>query len=157
MSPHSSSSPSPDETARLVAEAVDAGRLEREPALRLAGALQDPGVREAVMEGAFESKRRGKGDRISVSFIGILTSVTYQLVMWDVLPHISYFTLMHGFLQLSFVTMGATVVINLVVGELDKAGRQAAGDRLDRRCRWIFPLVYFGGVGALFGFARVFF
>ncbi len=90
----------------------------------------------------FWMDRSSLGDRLSVSFIGILTAVTYQLVTSDQLPHISYITLMHGFLSISFLTMCATVVINLVVGELDKRGRAALGDLIDRRCRWIFPLFY---------------
>ncbi len=52
---------------RLVATAVDAGRLERRPAEQLAAQLFDPLIREAVLEGAAESKRRGKGDIVSVS------------------------------------------------------------------------------------------
>ncbi|MCH8890779.1 MAG: 7,8-didemethyl-8-hydroxy-5-deazariboflavin synthase subunit CofG, partial [Myxococcales bacterium] len=55
------------EAERLVASAVDAGQLERRPAERLAAQLFDPIVREAVLEGAAESKRRGKGDVVSVS------------------------------------------------------------------------------------------
>ena len=55
------------EAERLVAEAVDSGRLERAPAERLAPRLSDERVREAVLEGAHESKRRGKGDVVSVS------------------------------------------------------------------------------------------
>jgi len=55
------------ESERLVATAVDAGRLERRPAERIAAQLSDPLVREAVLEGAAESKRRGKGDIVSVS------------------------------------------------------------------------------------------
>jgi hypothetical protein len=70
----------------------------------------------------FWMDRSSLGDRINVSFIGILTAVAYQLVMGDVLPKISYFTLIHAFLILSFMTMAATVVINLVVGALDKRG-----------------------------------
>lgn len=92
----------------------------------------------------FWMDRSSLGDRISVSFIGILAAVTYQTVMGDTLPRISYVTLMHGFLNLSFITMCATVVINLVVGALDKKGRHSAGDRIDRWCRWIFPITYFG-------------
>jgi hypothetical protein len=92
----------------------------------------------------FWMDRSSLGDRISVSFIGILTAVAYQTVMSDNLPRIAYVTLMHGFLNVSFLTMCATVVINLVVGMLDRKGMQAAGDRLDRRCRWIFPITYFG-------------
>ena len=92
----------------------------------------------------FWMDRSSLGDRLSVSFIGILTGVAYQLVMSEQLPRISYVTLMHGFLSLSFLTMCATVVINLVVGTLDKRGQVALEDRIDRRCRWGFPLAYFG-------------
>ena len=55
------------ESLRLVAEAVDAGRLERRPAERLAAHLHERAVLEAVLDGANESKRRGKGDVVSVS------------------------------------------------------------------------------------------
>jgi hypothetical protein len=83
--------------------------------------------------------------------------VAYQLVMGDVLPRISYFTVMHAFLSLSFVTMCATVVVNLMVGALDKRGSYELGDRIDRRCRWIFPLAYFGLILVMFGAANVLF
>ena len=52
---------------RFVREALDTGHLPRTAGERLGAALADPLVREAVMEGAFESKRRGKGDTVSVS------------------------------------------------------------------------------------------
>jgi hypothetical protein len=105
----------------------------------------------------FWMDRSSLGDRISVSFIGILTAVAYQTVMSDNLPRIAYGTLMHGFLTLSFLTVCATVVINLVVGALDKKGLQSSGDRLDRRCRWIFPIAYFGLLVLLFAVAFTFF
>ena len=59
--------PSPSEAQHLVNTAVEDGRLERGAALRLASGLRDAAVREAVLEGASESKRRGHGDRVSVS------------------------------------------------------------------------------------------
>ncbi len=92
----------------------------------------------------FWMDRSSLGDRISVSFLGILTAVAYQFVVSGILPHISYFTLMNAFVNLSFLTMCATVVINLVVGAYDKKGKSDVGDLIDYRCRWIFPLVYFG-------------
>lgn len=92
----------------------------------------------------FWMDRSSLGDRLSVSFIGILTGVAYQLVMSENLPRISYVTLMHGFLNLSFLTMCATVVVNLMVGALDKKGKYELGDRIDRLCRWGFPVAYFG-------------
>lgn len=38
--------------------------------------------------------------------------------------------------------MCATVVVNLVVGACDKLGHHNKGDRIDRTCRWAFPLGY---------------
>ena len=84
------------------------------------------------------------GDRISVSFIGILTVVAYQMMLDDILPRISYITLMNAFLNISFLTMCASVIINLRVNHFDRLGKTEEGNRLDRRCRWIFPMTYFG-------------
>jgi FO synthase len=55
------------EAERLVAEAVACGRLEATPAERLGDGLREPGVLDAVLEGASESKRLGHGDVVSVS------------------------------------------------------------------------------------------
>lgn len=90
----------------------------------------------------FWMDRSSLGDRMSVSFIGVLTAVTYQLVMSDHLPRISYFTLMHGFLSVSFLTVCATVVINVAVSLADRHGRVALGNLIDRSSRWVFPLAY---------------
>jgi FO synthase len=59
--------PTRREAEHLVADAVEAGRLERAPAERLARHLSDACIREIVLEGASECKRRGKGDVVSVS------------------------------------------------------------------------------------------
>jgi len=104
----------------------------------------------------FWMDRSSLGDRISVSFIGILTGVTYQLVMSQSLPQIAYPTLMHAFLYLSFLVMCATVVVNLVVGSMDKRQNFAMGDRIDYACRWIFPAGYVGILVALGVIAAVF-
>ncbi len=92
----------------------------------------------------FWMDRSSLGDRLSVSFIGILTGVAYLIVTSQQLPPVAYVTLMHGFVNISFLIMCATVVSNLVVGALDKRGKIELGDRIDRRCRWGFPLAYFG-------------
>jgi len=92
----------------------------------------------------FWMERSSLGDRMSVSLIGILAAVAYQVVMSEMLPRIAYVTVMNALLNISFLTMVATVVMNLVVGQLDKQGKTALADRIDMRCRWIFPLTYFG-------------
>ncbi len=64
---------------------------------------------------------------------------------------------LHGFPNLSFLTMCPTVVINLVVGAMDKRGKFELGDRIDRRCRWVFPLAYFGLLLVMVGVSILFF
>lgn len=90
----------------------------------------------------FWMDRASIGDRMSVSFVGLLTVVAYQIVLGDILPHIAYLTLINGFVNFSFLFMGATIVVNLIVGELDRSGRAEEGNRLDLKCRRIFPLIY---------------
>jgi hypothetical protein len=89
------------------------------------------------------------GDRVNVSFIGILTVVAYQIVLSEILPRISYLTMMNGFLNVSFFVMCAGVVVSLRVSWLDRNGQRDAGDRVDQICRWLFPLVYVGSLGLI--------
>jgi len=91
----------------------------------------------------FWMDRSSLGDRINVSFIGILTAVAYQLLIAEKLPHISYVTLINSFVNISFLTMSLSVIMNIIVGEYDKKGFTEKGDKFDRRCRTIFPLTYF--------------
>lgn len=102
----------------------------------------------------FWMDRASLGERMDISFLGILTIVAYQIMFGDILPKISYTTLIHAFLFISFVIMAASVGINLLVARMDRSGRSELGDRIDRRCRIYFPLAYFGlnGLAALYFF-----
>jgi len=100
----------------------------------------------------FWMDRSSLGDRMSVSFVGILTAAAYQIVVGDITPHIAYATLMNRFLDISFWVMCATVIINLIVGSADNRDKHNLGDRIDRYCRLIFPVVY---VGLLLGSAAL--
>lgn len=102
----------------------------------------------------FWMDRASLGERMDISFLGILTIVAYQIMFSGILPSISYTTLIHVFLFISFVTMASSVGINLVVARLDRRGNSEQGDRLDRRCRVFFPLSYFGlnGLSACYFF-----
>lgn len=101
----------------------------------------------------FWMNRSMLGDRINVSFVGILTAVAYQIVVADIMPDIAYITLLHGFVNSSFIIMGLTVGVNIRVGLLDDRGESELADAIDRRCRWMFPAVYIGwllAMGAIF-------
>ncbi len=91
----------------------------------------------------FWMDRSSLGDRMSVSFVGILTAVAYQITLAEIVPNVSYLTLLNGFVNLSLLLMSITAVINLLVAAADRHGYER-GDRIDRCCRWLFPLAYFG-------------
>jgi len=105
----------------------------------------------------FWMDRSSLGDRISISFIGILTAVAFQTVVSEILPQISYITLIHGFINISFFFMCVTAMINLVVGWLDKRGDFKRGDLIDYRCRRIVPIAYFGVLSVAVAIVFVFF
>jgi hypothetical protein len=84
------------------------------------------------------------GDRMSISFTGLLTIVAYQFLIGGSLPTIAYFTLMDSFLYCTYAFIACTIMVNLRVDYLNRTGRQDVGDRLDEKCRWIFPSTFFG-------------
>lgn len=92
----------------------------------------------------FWMNRSSLGERMDISFVGILTVVAYQIMISENLPRIDYLTLMSTFLYLSLLSMAAGVVVNLYVAHLDDIGKIAEGDVVDRRCRWLFPALYIG-------------
>lgn len=105
----------------------------------------------------FWMDRSSLGDRMSVSFVGILTAVAYQTSVSSIMPQIAYMTLIHGFLYFSFLLMCGTVVVNLVVSACDRQGDFERGDIIDRRCRWIFPSAYVVLVSVVVAIAYIWF
>ena len=90
----------------------------------------------------FWMDRSSVGDRMDITFLGILTVVAYQIMFSGTLPKISYVTVLGVFMIISFITMCASVAVNLRVWVLDNRGLTVEGDRLDRRSRYLFPAVY---------------
>jgi len=96
----------------------------------------------ALTWSVFWMDRESLGSRMDISFIGILTVVAFQIVVSDRMPRISYFTIMSAFMYVSYLTLAASVVVNLRVSALDRRGEAARGNHLDRTCRWLFPASY---------------
>ena len=117
--------------------------LKRQPLFMLRLVVMPLSLIVVLSWGVFWMDRSSVGDRMAVSFVGILTAVAYQVTLGGFVPNVSYVTFMNGFVNVSFLLMCGTVVINLYVGAADKRGHEL-GDRIDRTCRWLFPLTYFG-------------
>jgi hypothetical protein len=123
--------------------------LERRPGYVLYSVVFPLMLLVALTWSVFWMDRESLGTRMDLSFIGILTVVAFQIVVGDKLPRIPYLTLLNAFLYLSYAFLAASVVINLRVGALDARGEHERGNRLDRRCRWMFPAGYLAGTALL--------
>lgn len=90
------------------------------------------------------------GDRLSISFTGLLTVVAYQFILGDTLPHLSYLTFMDVLINYSFVMMALTVVENVLVHILRiEEHRIQVALRVDQSSRLLFPMIYFLGLAAI--------
>ncbi len=128
-----------EQTQSAVFIALD---VARHPAFLLRVVVFPMMLLVALSWSVFWMDRESLGERMDISFIGILTVVAYQIMVSSTIPRIPYSTLMSAFIYTSFMTMCASVVVNLVVGRMDRTGRRGLGDRVDRTCRWAFPATY---------------
>jgi len=95
-------------------------------------------------------------DRLNISFIGVLTIVAYQFVVIDNMPRMAYLTFTDTLLLLSFLFTSATILQSLFLQRMVQKARKAAADRIDRTCRWAFPLGYVLTAATLLAFYRLF-
>lgn len=82
-------------------------------------------------------------DRMALSMTGVLTIVAYQFVISGGLPKVSYFTFMDSVLMVSFLLTIFAIVENMTSHSLHARGRTDLARKLDRTCRWAFPLACF--------------
>jgi len=95
------------------------------------------------------------GRRAGVSSSGILTVIAYQFVTTSTLPRVSYLTVADLVMTVSIITIAATMVVSVFV---DRIGYEnnAGQLRVDKACRWIFPLAYLGMLTIVIGLKGIF-
>ena len=82
------------------------------------------------------------GNRMDISFIGLLTIVAYQAMVESGLPKIDYFTLIHGFVYISYLVMAIFIISNILIDQLNRNNKTNLADRIDQTARWVMPLAY---------------
>jgi hypothetical protein len=118
--------------------------MERQPQFMLRIVVFPLALLCLLCASVFWMDHESLGDRMAISFTGLLTVVAYQFLVGGSLPTIAYFTLMDVFLYSTYAFVAGTIIINLTVDHLNRTGRQDVGDRLDEKCRWIFPSAFLG-------------
>ena len=142
-----------DGSNSTISEFVVTIQVDRQPMHVLLGVVLPLVILVSLTFCVFWMDEEGLSDRINIQFIGILSVVAYYFVILDSVPEIAYLTLMDAFIIASFLMPAAGVVISLVVDKLNRRGRAELGDKVDRICRWAFPLAYVVaccGAGVLF-------
>jgi len=81
-------------------------------------------------------------NRVNITFIGILSVVAYYFVMLDSVPEVSYLTLTDAFVLATFLILSAGVALIVVVERMGGSKNTDIIVRVDRICRWAFPLAY---------------
>jgi hypothetical protein len=80
--------------------------------------------------------------RVNILFIGILSVIAYYIIIQDNIPKISYLTLIDGFILTTFLVLATGVLITVIVHRFNEIGKGEIANKIDRICRWAFPLGY---------------
>jgi hypothetical protein len=89
------------------------------------------------------------GPQIGMSATSMLTLIAFQFAMAGILPRVSYFTLLDAFIMASTVLVFLALMESLTTSYLVSVGRKELSLRIDRTCRWAFPLAFVGIVIAI--------
>ena len=82
-------------------------------------------------------------NRVNITFIGILTVVAYYFVILNNVPEVSYLTLIDAFVLSTFIILAGGVVLTVLMENYAGEDKIQAAAKVDRICRWAFPLAYF--------------
>lgn len=91
------------------------------------------------------------GPQIGMSATSMLTLIAFQFAMASILPHLSYFTLLDKFITAGTGLVFIALVESLTTSYLVSMDRAELALKMDRVCRWAFPLAFLVIVALIFG------
>ena len=90
------------------------------------------------------------GPQIGMSATSMLTLIAFQFAMVNILPKLNYFTLLDRFITLSTILVFLGLVESLTTAYLVTIDKKELGLKIDKICRWAFPLAFFTILIAIF-------
>lgn len=87
--------------------------------------------------------------QIGLGATSMLTAIAFAVSLSNRLPTLGYLTVMDWMLVWAILLILAAIIEALVVGRLFLAKRHEEAERIDRTCRWVFPLLLAVGWGAM--------
>ncbi|MBP9191289.1 MAG: hypothetical protein KBF96_01935 [Ignavibacteria bacterium] len=80
--------------------------------------------------------------QITVGTTSMLTLIAYRFIVTSELPKISYMTRMDIFILGSSILIFLTLLESVMTSTLANNGRTDLAQKIDVKCRWMFPLLY---------------
>ncbi|MEO5913525.1 MAG: hypothetical protein ABIS50_04785 [Luteolibacter sp.] len=82
------------------------------------------------------------GPQFSISVTSMLTLIAYRFAIEANVPKLPYLTRLDAFILTSTLLIFLALIEVITVSKFSKDGRIDTARAIDRRCRWIFPLVF---------------
>jgi hypothetical protein len=82
------------------------------------------------------------GPQIGMSATSMLTLIAFQFAMANILPHLSYYTIMDKFIFGSTIIVFLSLIESVTTSYLISIPKRETAMRIDRLCRWAFPAVF---------------
>lgn len=83
------------------------------------------------------------GPQISMSATSMLTLIAFQFAMGNMLPRLSYFTIMDRFVTGSTIIVFLALIESITTNYLVTINRENLALKIDRYCSWVFPVAFF--------------
>ena len=131
-----------DDNKHLVSEFVVTIQVKRRPTHFLISILLPMVLLVSLTWCVFWMDNETLSTRVNMIFIGILSVVAYYFVILGHIPEAAYLTLTDAFILSTFLILAAGVVLAVTVERLEQSGRKELVLKVDRICRWAFPLGY---------------
>jgi hypothetical protein len=80
--------------------------------------------------------------QMQVSITSMLAAIAFNFAISSSLPKLAYLTWLDAFIFTCYSMVFLSIVEDMVVHVTWRSGRRDLARRLDRRCRWIFPLAF---------------
>ena len=82
------------------------------------------------------------GPQISMSATSMLTLIAFQFAMGNMMPRLSYFTVMDRFVTGSTILVFLALIESITTNYLVTVNKESLALKIDRFCSWLFPLVF---------------
>jgi hypothetical protein len=80
--------------------------------------------------------------QMQVSITSMLAAIAFNFAVSSSLPELAYLTWLDAFIFTCYSMIFLSIVEDMVVHVAWRSGRQTLALRLDRACRWAFPLAF---------------